>query len=107
MGVKRKRPAPSEPTSQQHVKDNQLRLVREYFDQNVSSRLMCSESLGIRISNVCWLVDMLFDSSEIKVVKKNYCSVSGELVQFLTCDKDLWPEEDSTQLNLFSERRLG
>ena len=103
MCIKRKRPAPTEPTSQQQSKINQLKRVREYFDQNVSSMLMCSESLGIRISNVCWLADMLFDSNEIKVVRKDYCSISGELVQFLTCNKDLWPEEDSTQLSLFSE----
>ena len=103
MNVKKERPALPEPTSQQQSKDNQLKQVKEYFDLNVSSRLMCSESLGIRISNICWLADMLFGLNQIKVVKKDYCSVSGELVQFLSCDKDLWPEEDSTQLNLFEE----
>jgi hypothetical protein len=102
MVAKKERLTPR-PTSQQRIKNNQLHRVKQYFDRNASSRLMCSESLGVRISNVCWLVDMLFDSNEIKVVGKDYCAISGELVQFLSCNRDLWPEEDSMQLKLFEE----
>lgn len=79
--------------------------VREYFDQNLASRWMCSYATDIRISNVCYLVGMLLDSGEIKVCKKDRCVISGELVQFLSCDREYWPEELETQLSLFEERR--
>ena len=83
----------------------QLQKVHEYFEQNLASRLMCSEATGIRISNVCWLVDMLFDGDEIKLCRKDYCQISGELVQFLSCNREYWPEELEIQLSLFDERR--
>lgn len=90
-------------------KDNnylpQLQKVHEYFEQNLASRLMCSEAIGIRISNVCWLVDMLFDGDEIKVCRKDFCHISGEFVQFLSCNRDFWPVEFETQLSLFEEGR--
>lgn len=79
---------------------SQIEQIKQYFETNTASRLTCSEFIGIRISNICWLVDMLFDSEDIQVVRKDYCSVTGELVQFLSCDPEQWPEQHTKQLTL-------
>jgi hypothetical protein len=83
-------------------KDNhfisQLQMIREYFENNMASRLLCSVAAGIRISIICYLVGMFFDSEDIQVVRRDYCYVTGELVQFLSADPEQWPKNQNRQL---------
>lgn len=84
-------------------KDNhnitQLIQIRNYFFENNASRFMAAIDTGIPIQNVCRYVEMLFKTDSIAIIKKDKCRVSGEHVEFLSCNSELFPK--SNQLTLF------
>lgn len=77
----------------------QLQVLKDYWFSNTTSRFMASIATGIPIQNICRYVDMLKDSNSIAIVKKDKCKITGEWVEFLTTNPDLFPED--RQLKLF------
>ncbi|MFW5886368.1 MAG: hypothetical protein ACOCUL_01300 [Bacteroidota bacterium] len=84
-------------------KDNhfasQLRITRDYFTAKTASRYMAAIETGIPIQNVCRYVDMLRKQDAIAILRIDKCAISGEYVEFLSCNADLFPK--SKQLKLF------
>lgn len=84
-------------------KDNyylcQLKIVRQYFFENSASRFMAAVDTQIPIQNICRYVDKLKDSFSIEIVRKDKCRISGEWVEFLSTNPEMFPPEN--QLNLF------
>jgi hypothetical protein len=60
---------------------------------------MAAVDTGVPIQNVCRYVDMLKDCNSIAVVNKGYCRISGELVEYLSTNPELFPK--NVQLNLW------
>lgn len=77
----------------------QLKKVSDYWQLRTASRYMVSIATDIPIQNICRYVDMLKATNSIAVIKKDYCSISGELVEYLSTNKDIFPL--SNQLELF------
>lgn len=78
---------------------SQLRVVSNYWRKNLASRYMAATATGIPIQNVCRYVEMLKANNSIAVVRKDYCKISGELVEYLSTKKELFPKD--YQLKLF------
>lgn len=79
---------------------SQLQQIKGYFKTNTASRFMCAIDCHIPIQNVCRLVNILFKCNDIAVIRKDICRITGELVQYLSCNRSLFPEIPE-QLNLF------
>ena len=94
---------PGKSLHSEYAKDNkytsQLQKLESHYLRNTTSRYMASVATGIPLQNVCRYVDMLFKSESIQVIRKDKCLISGEWVEFLSCDAKLFVK--STQLNLF------
>ncbi len=77
----------------------QLKTVSNYWESNIASRYMVSIATGIPIQNICRYVDMLKAVNSIAIIRKDYCKITGELVEYLTTNKELFPH--NPQLKLF------
>lgn len=64
---------------------------------------MAAISTGIPIQNVCRYVDMLRKQNAIAILRIDKCQISGEFVEFLSCNSELFPK--SKQLNLFPDEQ--
>lgn len=84
-------------------KDNkyfsQMRCFYEYLKKNTASRYMASVQTGIPLQNICRYVDMLKKLNKIAVYKLEKCKITGFIVEYLTTDEALFPNQ--TQLSLF------
>jgi hypothetical protein len=78
----------------------QLETIKSFFEIAPASRFMCAVTTGIPIQNICRLAGMLFDAGDIAVVKYDRCAITRQMVQFLSCDRSLFPEIP-VQLDLF------
>ena len=78
---------------------SQLRMVCKYWKKYTASRYMVSKATGIPIQNICRFVDMLKATNSIALIRKDYCTISGELVEYLSTNTDLFP--DNLQMRLF------
>ena len=78
---------------------SQLRILSSYWRKNLASRYMAATATGVPIQNVCRYVDMLKASNSIAIVRKDYCKITGELVEYLSTNKELFPKDH--QLKLF------
>lgn len=81
--------------------NSQLETIRKFFEISPASRFMCAVTTGIPIQNVCRLAGMLFEAGDIAVIKYDRCAITGQTVQFLSCDRSLFPKIP-VQLDLFS-----
>lgn len=83
-------------------KDNQyasqLQVVREYFKVKTASRYMVAIETQVPIQNVCRYVDMLKSNNSIALVRKDYCRISGELVEFLSTNPELFPKDSQLKI---------
>ena len=79
---------------------NQLLTVRDYLTQHTASRYMTFITAGGPLQNIFRNIDSLIKVDQCHVVRKDKCKVSGEIVEFLSCNPDLWPTD--TQLKLFN-----
>ena len=78
---------------------SQLRAVAHYWKTNTASRYMVAKATGIPLQNICRYVDMLKTSNSIAIIKKDYCQISGELVEYLSTNEEVFPMQN--QLKLF------
>jgi len=77
---------------------SQLQIVREYLRKKTASRYMTAIDTEIPIQNVCRYVEMLKSSNSIAVVRKDYCRISGEMVEFLSTDPDKFPQDSQLKI---------
>lgn len=77
----------------------QCKKVSLSFSEFPKSRFMVSVDTNIPIQNVCRYVEMLRDSNKIYFVKKGYCKISKQKVEFLSTDPNF--KEDDNQLTFF------
>ena len=78
---------------------SQIKKVAEYWKKNTASRYMVAMATDIPIQNICRYVDMLKASNSIVIVKKDYCAISRELVEYLSTNERLFHKQN--QLKLF------
>jgi DNA-binding transcriptional regulator LsrR (DeoR family) len=78
---------------------SQLKTVAEYWKENTASRYMVAKATGIPLQNICRYVEMLKGSNSIAIIRKDYCTITGELVEYLSTDKNIFPFDN--QLELF------
>ena len=78
--------------------DNQLKVLEQYFKENTVSRYMAAIDTGIPIQNVCRYIAMLYDMDLIAVIRKDKCQISGEIVQFLSTNPELFPNDNQLKL---------
>jgi len=87
----------SEPLHKYHDAEEyyttQLKKVREYLRQTTASRYMAAIDTGIPIQNICRHVEMLKSTNSIAVVRKDYCRITGELVEYLSTNPDNFPKD--------------
>lgn len=84
-------------THKLHCKDNQyfdsqLKQATSYLEKNIASRFMVAVDCQIPVQNVCRYVDKLFKSDDIAVIRKDHCRITGEIVEFLSCNRSLFPK---------------
>lgn len=77
---------------------SQLQTVKQYLFKQTASRYMVAIDTHIPIQNVCRYVDMLKAGNSIAVVRKGYCRISGELVEFLSTDPEKFPNDSQLTL---------
>lgn len=77
----------------------QLTIIHDYFLNEPASRYMAAIATKVPIQNVCRYVEMLKAANSIAVVRKGYCRISGEPVEFLSTDPEKFPKD--SQLNLW------
>lgn len=78
----------------------QLRKTYQSFKEP-KTRMQVARELGIDRGNICWLVDDLFESGNIAVVKVDRCPITNYKAQFLTTDSDLIKEQRQKEPTLF------
>jgi len=78
---------------------SQLRSVVQYWKTNTASRYMVAKATNIPLQNICRYVDMLKTSNSIAIIRKDYCQISGELVEYLSTNEEVFPFQN--QLKLF------
>ena len=76
----------------------QLEIVDNYLKEYTASRFMVAIDTGIPIQNVCRYVAMLFDRNQIAIVRKDKCFITGEIVEYLTTNPDLFPKDKQLKL---------
>ncbi len=81
----------------------QFEMTKSYFEQNTASRFMCAVDTGIPIQNVCRYTGKLLEQFEIQVVRKDFCRISGEMVEYLSCDRKQWPKDLQMQFPFWKE----
>jgi hypothetical protein len=69
-----------------------------YYKENKASRYMASVETGIPIQNICRYVGMMFDRGVIAVIRKDKCHISGEIVEFLSTNPELFPKDNQLKL---------
>lgn len=76
----------------------QYRTIRKYFFNKTASRFMASVATGIPLQNVCRYVATLRDLKQIAVIRKDLCRISGEKVEFLSTNPELFPIDQQKKL---------
>ncbi len=71
---------------------SQLQITQKYFEDHTVSRFMAAVATGIPIQNICRYVDSLFKSDDIAIIRKDHCRITGEIVEYLSCNKSLFPK---------------
>jgi len=80
---------------------SQFRLVNQFLHHNTASRYMTAVSTGIPIQNVCRYIDTLRKSDSVAIIRIDKCSISGEMVEFLSTNPAIFPKDN--QLRLWDE----
>jgi len=81
----------------------QLKRCELYFKENTASRFMASVETGIAIQNICRYCDMLMRSGNMALVRYDVCRISGEVVQFLSCDENKFPKDYQLKFPFWNE----
>ncbi len=82
-----------------NTRTNQLNMVYQYLKQHTASRFMVAVQTSIPVQNVCRYIKMLRDENRVGVYKIDKCGITGEWVEILTTNPDLFPK--SNQLSFF------
>lgn len=80
--------------------DYQLSRIRKLLKEKPYSMRELSVLLDEERSNICWYMRDLRKRNEVQVHHKGTCSTTKQLVNYYTCDTNLF-KTDSQQLNLF------
>lgn len=81
----------------------QMKRVELYFQEFTASRWMASIETGVPLQNVCRYVEMLSKENKIAVIRFDKCRISGEIVQFLSCNPELFPKELQLKFTYWNE----
>jgi len=76
----------------------QIKRFTAYLREYTTSRYNASIDTGIPLQNVCRYVSMLQKQNSIAVVRLDRCPISGETVEFLTTNPELFPKECQLKL---------
>jgi len=63
-----------------------------------ASRRMVGEMTEVYSGSVCWSVSDLINSNYCFVLKKAHCEISGRLVEYLSCDPNLKPQNNQLSI---------
>ena len=89
----------SKSNKDSHFQNEYLK-VYQYLYQTSATRKEVSVALKIDRANICWYVGKLRKSDRVWVIRKKRCSYTRHIVEEITCNPDLKP--DDNQLKLFS-----
>ena len=78
--------------------DSQLQKVYHYWKSTIASRYMIAIATDIPIQNICRHVEILKTTGQIAIVSKDYCAITGELVEFLSTDENNFPPDNQLKL---------
>ena len=76
-----------------NISYSQYERIEDFLRDNTASRYMAAIDTGIPIQNVCRYVDMMSKRDLIAVIRKDKCAISGEMVEFLSTNPDIFPKE--------------
>ncbi|MBR9919114.1 hypothetical protein GYB29_15915 [bacterium] len=79
-------------------RQTQNRLIYKLLLEKPYSRNEIENITGIRINVICWRIHDLLKQSRVAVYKLAKCSITGELVEYLTADTALFPEDNQKGL---------
>ena len=77
----------------------QMKRVHEGFFNEPQSMKMLSVSIGVDRANICWYCREFKKNESIGVARKDYCTITKQLVNFYTTNPELFSK--SNQISLF------